>query len=119
MPEEPLLAEMGAYHEDLQRAGVRVDGAGLQASSKGWRIRYAGGSRTVLDGPFPLTPDMMAGYTLIDVKSRGEALEWSKRYPNLAGRGNECEIEERHLFDVNDFESSAAIDRMRVMSSRD
>lgn len=113
MPEEKLLAEMGAFHEELQKAGVLLDGTGLHPSSKGWRIRYDGDKRTVVDGPFAETKELIAGYTLIQVKSREEALAWTKRYPNPAGSGKSCEIEVRQLFELEDFGPSDAIDRMR------
>jgi len=113
MPEEKLLADMAAYHEALAKAGMLVDGSGLQPSAKGWRIKYSGGKRTVIDGPFAETKELVAGYTLIQAKSREEALEWTKRFPNPAGGGKECEIEVRQLFELEDFGESATIDRFR------
>ena len=113
MPEETLLADMAAYHEALAKAGMLVDGSGLQPSAKGWRIKYSGGKRTVIDGPFAETKELVAGYTLIQAKSREEALEWTKRFPNPAGGGKECEIEVRQLFELEDFGESATIDRFR------
>jgi hypothetical protein len=114
MPPEKLLAEMAAYHEELAKAGVLLDGSGLQASSKGWRIKYGpGGKRTVVDGPFAETKELVAGYTLIQVKSRQEALEWTKRFPNPAIGGKECEIEVRQLFELEDFGDSDTLDRFR------
>ena len=80
-PPEELFAEMADYHEQLVKAGVLLDGSGLQPSAKGWRIRYSGGKRTVIDGPFTEAKELIAGYTLIQVKSREEALEWSRRFP--------------------------------------
>ena len=93
MPEDSLIAEMGKYHEELAKAGVLLDGSGLQPSSKGWRIKYSGGKRTITDGPFAETKKLLAGYTLIRVKSREEALEWTKRFPNPAIHGKDGEIE--------------------------
>jgi len=113
MPEEKLLADMAAYHEALAKAGMLVDGSGLQPSAKGWRIKYSGGKRTVIDGPFAETKELVAGYTLIQAKSREEALDWTKRFPNPAGGGKECEIEVRQLFELEDFGESATIDRFR------
>jgi len=113
MPEEKLLADMAAYHEALAKAGMLVDGSGLQPSAKGWRIKYSGGKRTVIDGPFAETKELVAGYTLIQAKSREEAHEWTKRFPNPAGGGKECEIEVRQLFELEDFGESATIDRFR------
>src|SRR5688572_4749961 len=82
MPSEDLLASMAEYHEQLARAGVLLDANGLQPSAKGWRIKYSGDKRTVVDGPFTETKELVAGYTIIQVKSRDEALEWARRFPN-------------------------------------
>ena len=118
MPEEHELATMAKYHEELQKAGVLLDGTGLKASSKGWRIRYSGAKRTVLDGPFAETKELIAGYTLIQVKSRAEALEWSRRFPNPAGEGVDCEIEVRELFELDDFGPSASVEKFREILGR-
>jgi hypothetical protein len=114
-PPDELFAEMADYHEQLVKAGVLLDGSGLQPSSKGWRIRYAGGKRTVIDGPFTETKELIAGYTLIQVKSREEALEWSRRFPNPTIGGQDCEIEVRQLFELEDFGESEILDRFREM----
>ena len=109
MPPASLLAEMGAFHAELARAGVLLDGAGLKASSHGWRVRIgAGGDRQVVDGPFAQTPELMAGYTLIQVRSRDEAVEWSRRYPNPTLNGSACELEVRQLFEAEDFAPAKA-----------
>jgi hypothetical protein len=113
MPGEALLAEMVQFHEQLAKAGVLLDGSGLQPSSKGWRIRYSGGQRIVVDGPFTETKELIAGYTLIQAKSLEEAMEWSRRFPNPAGDGKEGEIEVRQLFELDDFGPSEAVDRFR------
>lgn len=84
MPEDKLIAEMGKYHEELAKAGMLLDGSGLQPTSKGWRIKYSGGKRTFVNGPFAETKDLVAGYTLIKAKSREEAIEWTRRFPNPA-----------------------------------
>jgi hypothetical protein len=115
MPGENLLAVMAKYHEDLQKAGVLLDASGLQSSSKGWRIRYSGEKRTVIDGPFTEAKELIAGYTLIQVKSKEEAIEWARRFPNPAVDGKEGEIEVRQLFELEDFGPSVAIDRFREM----
>jgi hypothetical protein len=115
MPEEKLIAEMAKYHEELAKAGVLLDASGLQPSSKGWRIRYAGAKRTFVDGPFAETKELIAGYTLIQVKSREEAIEWTKRFPNPAVNGKEGEIEVRQLFELEDFGPSEAVERFREM----
>ena len=115
MPPERLFAEMAKYHEELQKAGVLLDASGLQASSKGWRIKYSGAKRTVVDGPFAETKELVAGYTLIQAKSRQEALEWTKRFPNPTIDGSACEIEVRQLFELEDFGPSEAVERFREM----
>ncbi len=101
LPDEKLLAEMGRYNEELLKAGVLIDGAGLQSSAKGARVRFSGKNRTVVDGPFPDSKDLIAGYWMFQVKSKAEAIEWVKRCPNpLDG---EAEIEIRQVFEVEDF----------------
>jgi hypothetical protein len=114
-PPEELFAAMADYHEQLVKAGVLLDASGLQPSSKGWRIKYSGGKRTVIDGPFTEAKELVAGYTMIQVKSREEALEWSRRFPNPATDRGDCEIEVRQLFEMEDFGESEAIDRFREM----
>ena len=111
MPEEKLIAAMATYHEELAKAGALLDASGLQPSSKGWRIKYSGGKRTVIDGPFTETKELVAGYTLIQVKSKEEALEWTKRFPNPAMKDGEIEV--RQLFELEDFGPSDAIGRFR------
>jgi len=113
MPEEKLIATMAAYHEELAKAGVLLDGSGLQPSAKGWRIKYSGDKRTVVDGPFAETKELIAGYTLIQVKSKDEAIAWTRRFPNPAGDGKEGEIEVRQLFELEDFGPSEAVERFR------
>jgi hypothetical protein len=118
MPEEKLIAEMTKYNEELVKAGVMLDGAGLQPSSKGFRIKFAGGKRTVIDGPFTETKELIAGYWLIQVKSREEAMAWAKRVPAPHGPDQEGEIEIRQLFEVDDFPPSAAVEQARELESR-
>jgi hypothetical protein len=113
MPPEELFAAMATYHEELQKAGVLLDASGLQPSAKGWRIKYSGGKRTVVDGPFAETKELIAGYTLIQVKSRAEALAWTKRFPNP--HMTEGEIEVRQLYELEDFAQSESIERFREM----
>jgi hypothetical protein len=115
MPEEKLIAEMAAYHEELQKAGALLDASGLQPTTKGWRVKYSGGKRSVIDGPFTESKELVAGYTLIQVKSREEAMEWARRFPNPAGEGKQGEIEVRQLFELEDFGPSEAIERFRAM----
>ncbi len=112
---ETLFAEMATYHEKLAKAGVLLDAAGLQPSSKGWRIRYSGDRRTVVDGPFAETKELIAGYTLIETKTREEAFEWARRFPNPATDGGVAEVEVRQLFDLEDFAASPAIQRFREL----
>jgi hypothetical protein len=115
MPPESLFAAMATYHEELQKAGALLDASGLHPSSKGWRVQYAGGKRIVVDGPFTEAKELIAGYTLIQVKSREEAMEWARRFPNPAlGDG---EIEVRQLFELDDFAPSASLDRFRKMEA--
>jgi hypothetical protein len=106
---------MATYHEELAKAGVLLDASGLQASAKGWRIRYAGDKRSVVDGPFAESKELIAGYTLIQVKSREEAMEWTRRFPNPVGPGRDAEIEVRQLFELEDFGPSEAAERFREL----
>lgn len=117
MPEEELIATMVTYHEELQRAGVLVDASGLQPTSKGWRIRYDGDRRSFVDGPFAETKELIAGYTVIEVASRDEAIEWSRRFPNPAVDGGQGEIEVRQFFELEDFGPSEAIERFRELEA--
>ncbi|MBA2302585.1 MAG: YciI family protein [Acidobacteria bacterium] len=101
MPNEKLLAEMGAFNEELVEAGVMLDGDGLHPSAKGVRVKFAGKNRTVVDGPFAETKELIAGYWVWKVKSMDEAIEWVKRCPNpLEG---DSEIEIRPIFEAEDF----------------
>jgi hypothetical protein len=101
MPSEEMLAAMGKYNEELVNAGVLLAGEGLHPSSKGAKVRFAGSSRAVVDGPFTEAKELIAGFWLIDVKSMDEAIEWVKRCPNpMEG---ESEIEIRRVFDADDF----------------
>jgi hypothetical protein len=114
MPPEKLLAEMGKYHEELQKAGVLLDGNGLQASSKGFKVKLTGSKRTLIDGPFP-SKDLIAGYTMIQTRTREEAKEWALRFPNPTIDGSDTEIEVRQVFELEDFGPSKAVDRMKDM----
>src|SRR6266699_3355459 len=115
MPHEKILNEMAKYHEELQKAGVLLDASGLQATSKGWRVKYSGQKRSVVDGPFTESKELIAGYTIIQVKSKEEAMEWARRFPNPALNGQEGEIEVRQLFELDDFGPSEAVERFRKM----
>jgi hypothetical protein len=102
LPDQKLLADMGKYNEELVKAGVLLAGEGLHPSSKGARVRFSGSKRTVIDGPFPETKELIAGFWLFKVKSREEAIEWVKRAPNPFP-GTESEIEIRQVFEADDF----------------
>jgi hypothetical protein len=113
MPGEDLLATMADYHQELAKAGVLLDANGLHPSSGGWRIKYEGGKRRIVDGPFTETNELIAGYTIIQVNSREEALEWARRFPNPHQEDGEIEI--RQLFELEDFIPGEAIERFRNM----
>ena len=102
MPNEKLLTEMGKFNEEMQKAGVLLDGAGLQPSSKGARVRFSGTKRTVLDGPFAETKELIAGYWILQTKTKEEAVEWMRRCPN-PHPDMETEIELRPFFELTDF----------------
>jgi len=101
MPDEKLLAEMGNFNEELVKAGIMLAGEGLHPSSKGARIKFSGSKRTVVDGPFPATGELIAGFWLWQVKSKEEAIAWAKRCPNPTGAEGEIEI--RQIFEAEDF----------------
>src|SRR5688572_14738805 len=101
LPSEKLLADMGKYNEELVKAGVMLAGEGLQPSSKGARVKFSGTKRTVIDGPFAETKELVAGFWLWQVKSKEEAIDWVKRCPNPTGA--ESEIEIRQVFEAEDF----------------
>jgi hypothetical protein len=115
MPSEELFSAMGKYNEELMKAGALIDLAGLHPSSKGFRVRFSGGKPTVIDGPFAETKELIAGYWIIQVKSREEALEWARRVPAPHGENQDGEIEVRQIFELDDFAPSEAIDRAREM----
>jgi hypothetical protein len=123
MPSEEGLAAMARFNEEMVKAGVMLDGNGLQASSKGARIRFAAGKlgetgnkRTVIDGPFAETKELVAGYWIIQVKSKAEAIEWIKRCPNP--HNEESEIEIRQLFELEDFGESDAVEHHRKLGEQ-
>ena len=101
MPSEQLLADMGKYNEELAKAGVMLAGEGLQPSSKGARVKFSGKNRTVVDGPFAESKELIAGFWLLQVRSKEEAIEWVKRAPNP--HEGESEIEIRQVFEAEDF----------------
>ncbi len=101
MPSQELMTEMGKFNEELVKAGVMLAGEGLHPSSKGVRIRFSGTKRTVIDGPFAETKELVAGFWLLQVKSKEEIIEWMKRCPNPTGEEGEIEI--RQVFEADDF----------------
>src|SRR5262249_55450808 len=103
MPDETMLTEMGKFNEELVKAGVMLAGEGLHPSSRGARVRFSGSKRTVIDGPFAETKELIAGFWLLQVKSKEEAIEWIKRCPNPFSGGQESEIEIRQVFEAEDF----------------
>jgi hypothetical protein len=116
MPSEQMLEAMAKYNEELVKAGIMLDGAGLQTSAKGARVRFNGNKRTVIDGPFAETKELVAGYWIWQVKSLEEAIEWVKRCPNpMEG---ESEIEIRQFFELEDFGESPAIDHHRTVGEK-
>jgi hypothetical protein len=117
MPSEELIATMADYHEELVKAGMFIDGNGLKPSREGWRILYDGDKRTVIDGPFTEAKELIAGYTIIEAKSREEALAWTKRFPHPGIDGGKAEIEVRPFFALEDFGPSEAVDRFRELEA--
>jgi hypothetical protein len=112
LPDEKLLAEMGKFNEELAKAGVLLAGEGLHPSSKGVRVKFSGSKRTVIDGPFSETKELIAGFWLWQVKSKEEAIEWLKRCPNPMP-GTEPEIEIRQVFEAADFAPSDPTGELR------
>jgi hypothetical protein len=110
MPSDELIAAMTKYNEELVKAGALIDGSGLQPSSKGARIKFSGEKRTVVDGPFAETKELIAGYWIIKANSMAEAIAWATRAPNPSGN-EETEIEIRQFFEVEDFAPSPAVER--------
>jgi hypothetical protein len=116
MPSQQLLAEMGKFNEELVKAGILLAAEGLQPSSKGKRVRFSGQSRTVIDGPFAETKELLAGFWLWKVKSLEEAVEWIKRCPNPHNEDGEVEI--RQLFDAEDFAPCDPTGDLRAAEAR-
>jgi hypothetical protein len=116
--DDTLMAAMASYHEEISRAGVLLDAAGLQPSAKGWQIRHGSdGSRRVVDGPFAEAKELIAGYTLIQVRSRDEAMEWARRFPAPMGDGVEAVVEVRQLYDLDDLPQTESLERFRQMEA--
>lgn len=117
MPSEQLLTDMGNFNEELVKAGVMLAGEGLQASSTGARVRFSGASRTVIDGPFAETKELIAGFWIWQVRSMEEAVEWVKRMPNPMP-GTEPEVEIRQVFETEDFAPSDPTGEFRAQEER-
>jgi hypothetical protein len=113
MPEERLMAAMAVFHEQLAQAGVLLDANGLKPSRDGWRVQYRGGKPTVIDGPFTESKELIAGYTLIQTRSREEAMEWARRFPAPFGAEMDGEIEVRPLYELEDFAPNEAVERFK------
>ena len=111
MPSEQLLTDMGNYNEELSKAGILVSADGLHPSSKGARVRFSGEKRSVIDGPFAETKELIAGYWVIQVKSRQEAIDWALSIPCPCDGPQEGEIELRQVFEMEDFAPSEAVER--------
>jgi hypothetical protein len=116
MPSEELLAAMAKFNEEMVKAGVMLEGNGLQPSSKGARVRFSGDKRTVIDGPFAETKELIAGYWILQVKSKQEAIDWIKRCPNP--HEGESEIEIRQIFELEDFGESPAVEHHRQIGEQ-
>jgi hypothetical protein len=116
--DDSLVAAMATFHDELARAGVLLDGNGLRPTREAWRVRYgADGGRRQIDGPFTESQGLVAGYTLIQVRSRAEAMEWSRRYPAPFGEGREAEIEVRPLYELDDFRQTDAGATLRPLEA--
>src|SRR5439155_10975878 len=109
---------MTKYNEELVKAGILLDASGLQPSSKGFRVRYSGRKPTIIDGPFAETKELIAGYWIINVKSREEAVEWAKRIPAPHPNDADSEIEVRQFFELEDFAPSPALDEARKLETK-
>lgn len=122
-PDPAVMAAMAAYHEELAQAGVLLDGGGLKPSRTGWRIHHGPGgtegtsSRRVVDGPFAQATELIAGYTLIQVRSREEALAWSRRFPNPVREGAEAIVEVRELYEMEDFTPGESLEKFKAIEA--
>ncbi|MBK7060400.1 MAG: YciI family protein [Rubrivivax sp.] len=118
LPDDSLMAAMASFHEELAAAGVLLYANGLKPTREAWRIRYGtDGQRHVVDGPFTESKELVAGYTLIQVRSRDEAMAWSSRFPAPFGDGQPAEIEVRPLYELDDFGGLPAAERFRRLES--
>ena len=115
MPTEEMLGAMAKFNEEMVKAGIMLDGAGLKPTSQGARIRFSGKTRSVIDGPFTETKELIAGYWIIQVKNKAEAIEWMKRCPNP--HEEDCEIEIRPFYELEDFGESPAVKHHRALGA--
>ena len=118
LPSDEMIAAMGKYNEELMKAGVLVELGGLQSSTKGARVRFSSGKTTVIDGPFAETRELIAGYWVINVKSREEAIAWARRVPPPHGPDQECELELRQFFELEDFVPSEAVEHHKELGKK-
>jgi hypothetical protein len=116
LPSEEMLSAMAKFNEEMVKAGVMLDGNGLQPSAKGARIQFSGDKRTVIDGPFAETKELVAGYWILQVKSKAEVIEWMKRCPNP--HEGDSEIEIRQIFELEDFGDSDAVEHHRRLGEQ-
>ena len=116
MPSEEMLSAMAKFNDEMVKAGIMLDGAGLQSSAKGARIRFSGGKRSVIDGPFTETKELIAGYWIIQVKDKAEAIAWMKRCPNPYDGDGEIEI--RQFFELEDFGESPATEHHKAVGEK-
>ncbi len=112
-PTEALFARMAAFHDALGKAGILLDASGLQATSKGWRVEVHGDKRTIVDGPFAETKELVAGYTIIRVKSEQQARDWTARFPNPNLDDHPWHIEVRRMYELEDFAPNPAVEVFR------
>ena len=115
LPEEKLVAAMATYHEEPVKAGVLLDANGLQPSTHGFRVRWRAGRQTLVDGPFAETKELVAGYTVIQVKSPAEAREWAKRFPAPFGADRDGEIEVRQVYELDELGPAESMGRFSKM----
>ena len=116
MPKKELIEAMGRYNEEMVKAGIMLDGAGLKPTSQGARIVFKGGKRNVVDGPFAETKELIAGYWIIQVKNKAEAVEWMMRCPNPYNEDGEIEL--RQFFELEDFGQSPAVDHHKAVGEQ-
>ena len=120
LPPDEALDAMTAYNEELVKAGIMLDGAGLHPTSKGAKVRFSNGKVSVIDGPFTEAKELVAGYWLLEAKSQDEVIEWMKRAPfrQFTEQGGEIDLQIRQLYDLEDFGESAAVDRARQLERK-